>query len=262
MGIITTVSYNGKKLDPKKFRVEHLPDYSIPVRDLEQIHIEGRSGDIVVDNGSYKNVPRTYSISFGATGAADFAASVSEITRWLISDGYAELSDSYEKDYFRLAVPSGEPEVKSYLNGRMGKVDIEFSCVPKRFLVFGNKDFNYVNSANNHLLLYLFNPSLFDSKPIITLNVNGSGNSYISLSKSRTGDTLFRVDINPASTPTEPIVLDCEQEYVYSKDTKTNLNSITTLSNGFPMLMGNSNTYFTIGGNIQSFIVRPRFWTM
>lgn len=260
MGIITTVSYNGKRLNPEKFRVEHLPDYSIPVRDLELTHIEGRSGDIVIDNGSYKNVVRTYSISFGATGPADFAASVSEITQWLISDGYAELSDSYEKDYYRLAIPSGSPEVKSFLNGRMGKVDIEFSCVPKKFYNFGKRDFNYSDNKD-HNLLYLFNPSGFDSYPLITLNANSSGNGYVTMSRSRVENVLFRVDINTTRTPTEPIVIDCEREYVYTKNTKTNLNSIVTLSNGFPKLLAKSNTYFRLGGSIRSFTICPRFWT-
>lgn len=144
--IPTTLTLNGKELDPKIFKVEHLPDFTIPERDRQTIHVEGRSGDIVIDGGSYKNITRTYSVSFGASGSADFADKVSQISKWLDIEGYGELRDTYENEYYRLAFPSGAPKVSSILNGRMGKVQLDFSCVPKRFLMYGKDGFKWAKS--------------------------------------------------------------------------------------------------------------------
>ena len=96
MGILTSVSFNGKKLDPKKFKIEHLPDYEIPTRDMTKLHIEGIDGDYITNVGSYKNKPRRYSVSFGSSGPEEFAACVSEISDWLFCTGYGELEDTYE----------------------------------------------------------------------------------------------------------------------------------------------------------------------
>lgn len=161
--IPTTVTLNGNELDPKVFKVEHLPDFTIPERDRKTIHVEGRSGDIVIDGGSYKNVPRTYSISFGASGPEDFADKVSQISKWLDFGGYGELHDTYENDYYRLAYPSGAPKVKSILNGRMGEVDIDFSCMPKRFLMYGKDGFRWKSG------LYEV------TEPFLKGDVNGDG---------------------------------------------------------------------------------------
>lgn len=169
--IPTTLTLNGKELDPKIFRVEHLPDFTIPERDRQTIHVEGRSGDIVIDGGSYKNITRTYSVSFGASGPADFADKVSQISKWLDVEGYGELRDTYENEYYRLAFPSGAPKVSSILNGRMGKVQIDFSCVPKRFLLYGKNGFEWKYHNTESVA------------PFTKGDVNGDG--YISLADSQ-----------------------------------------------------------------------------
>lgn len=168
MVIISTLTFNGKTLDPRRFRCEHQPDYQIPEPDYERIHVEGRDGDIIIPSKSYKNIPRTYNISFGAAGPEDFAAAVSEISKWLESDGYGELEDSYEKEYYRLAVPVGGPKVSNILNGQMGKVTVEFSCVPKRYLKTGKMPF-LVPSANDYgdvTIFRIYNPTDYDVKPL------------------------------------------------------------------------------------------------
>lgn len=51
--------------------VEHFPDFEIPERDYTVTHVPGRNGDVIWDNGSYKNVSRKYDISIGRFGMGD-----------------------------------------------------------------------------------------------------------------------------------------------------------------------------------------------
>ena len=179
MVIISTLTFNGKTLDPRRFRCEHQPDYQIPEPDYDRIHVDGRDGDIIIPSKSYKNIPRTYNISFGAAGPEDFAAAVSEISKWLECEGYGELEDSYEKEYYRLAVPVGGPKVTNILNGQMGKVTVEFSCVPKRYLKYGQSPIIIPaeNDEGDIKIFRIYNPTEYDVKPIIYVyprTVNGT----------------------------------------------------------------------------------------
>lgn len=345
--IPTTLTFNGKALDPKEFKVEHLPDYTIAQRDIQDIHVEGRDGDILIDSESYKNIPRTYSISFGATGPEDFAAHVSEISKWLDCPGYGELHDTYENDYYRLAFPTGSPKVQSILNGRMGKVDIEFSCVPKRFLMYGKNGFDWsatyrqvsvpeysrgdvngdglitfsdaflalqaavqlppwesdwdptvpgtpayaadfdgdgvITSADARGIVravngesgerfQLYNPTDYDSRPIIDLSIDSLANdSYIYFCESM-WDTVpafvIKFDknkLNALATPDQSglvfIIVDCEKETVYEKNTFVNLNPAVTVTNGFPKLLRRKNNSIEFDGHIFGVTVYPKFWT-
>ena len=246
MVIISTLTFNGKTLDPRRFRCEHQPDYQIPEPDYDRIHVDGRDGDIIIPSKSYKNIPRTYNISFGAAGPEDFAAAVSEISKWLESDGYGELEDSYEKEYYRLAVPVGGPKVSNILNGQMGKVTVEFSCIPKRYLKTGKLPFLVpsVNVQGDPTLFRIYNPTDYDVKPLFYIypavipgTVPSEANVYIDVAENisalngtdKTGlpyysltiDMSGRVlseseNVSDALIDKMAIAVDCDAEDAYS----------------------------------------------
>lgn len=334
--IPTTVTFNGKELDPSIFKVEHMPDITIPERDRRTIHVEGRSGDIVIDGGSYKNVPRTYSISFGATGPSDFAEKVSQISKWLDCEGYGELHDTYENEYYRLAYPSGSAKVSSLLNGRMGKVQIDFTCVPKRFLIYGKDGFKWkpsessfitpyskgdvdgdglftyndaylaLRAATGHItldgststqntaawaadydndrsitaadarLIYnlldhrsnkdllLWNPTCYDSKPIIECKVKSSPGRCAVYIAPRFGvekaEDAFPIQVDLTGINISRFFIDCERETVYAAGTYRNLNSVTTVLAGFPVLRAQTDNRIEFSGAISEITVYPNFW--
>lgn len=341
--IPTTVTFNGKELDPSIFRVEHMPDITIPERDRRTIHVEGRSGDIVIDGGSYKNVPRTYSISFGASGPSDFADKVSMISKWLDCEGYGELHDTYENEYYRLAYPSGSAKVSSLLNGRMGKVQIDFTCVPKRFLMYGKDGFKWKPSESKKITkhakgdvdgdrfitimdaylalkaaigaitldgststqytaawaadmdnsgaihaddareilrlwsyrdhtdsLILWNPTGYDSNPVILCTVNGTpglcsvyispraGSAGLTIDTAQEVSRLVQIDLT--GTNVSKFVIDCKRETVYEAETFKNLNALTTAEYGFPVLKAQTDSRVEFSGTINEITVYPDFW--
>lgn len=69
-------------------------------RDFEQISIPGRNGDLLFDNGRFKNVK----VSYEAYIVRDFNTNYNAFNSWLMSQkGYARLEDTYQPDFYRLA---------------------------------------------------------------------------------------------------------------------------------------------------------------
>lgn len=293
MGVKTSVTFNGKMLDPSKFRIEHLPNYELSLREFDLVHVEGRVGDIAVDRKTYKNKKRSYSISFASRGPEDFSASCDEIAAWLDTDGYAELFDTYDPKYYYIAVPSGTPTVTSVLNGKAGKVTLDFSCIPKKFLKYGNMDFIYFpevdtsstdQSKPSKNVFRLYNPTMYDARPKLVVSFNNVASIEevdteikISFDEFEGGHTnsvlVIKVrDYKAAGNISENILLplhvDCELENAYcytNLGTARNANKFIRIehSDGYPDLIGNSNNAIYIDSGcpaVKSIVVVPRFW--
>lgn len=220
--------------------VEHPPEYQTPAKDYEVIHIPGRNGDLVIDNGSYQNVERSYQIAIGDP-KKDFTEMANRIAEWLNSaSGYARLEDSYEPEYYRMAMFQEEVSIENILQ-HAGRATVHFQCKPQRFLKSGEEAVRVSDS------LVLRNPTGFSSLPVITVYGVGSGKLCV-------GDQEITIsDING------PLVLDSEIQDVYSGS--TNRNSDVVLSNGFPKLASGEN-YIVCNGGITYMEVIPRWWTL
>lgn len=136
MGVII---FNGLSSKDYHIQVEHPPGYDIPEREFEAIHVPGRNGDILIGKNTYQNVTRSYEISFGSV-KEKFPEMARRVSEWLHSTTtYARLEDSYEPEYFRLAVCSSGLSIENILfHG--GRTTIEFNCKPQRFLKIGEKN--------------------------------------------------------------------------------------------------------------------------
>ena len=133
MGVVL---FNGVSSADYGIQVEHPPEYQTPARDYEVIHIPGRNGDLVIDSGSYQNVSRSYQIAIGDL-EKDFTSMANAIAEWLNSaSGYARLEDSYEPEYYRMAMFQDEITVENILQ-HAGRTTINFNCKPQRFLKSG-----------------------------------------------------------------------------------------------------------------------------
>ncbi len=167
MGIIT---FNNKTSYELGVRVETFPEYEIPERNYEIISVSGRNGDILIDSGTFKNVPRTYQISVPATDS--FYQTVNSVAEWLHSaNGYARLEDTYEPNYYRLAAYR-EPNMVRNLFNQAGQATISFDCKPQRFLKSGENSVTF--DANGSIT----NPTQFSSLPLISIQI----------AKNRTGE--------------------------------------------------------------------------
>lgn len=237
MGVVI---FNGVSSLDYGIQVEHPPDYQTPARDYEVIHIPGRNGDLVIDNGSYQNVVRSYQIAVGDL-KKDFTAMANTVAEWLHSaSGYARLEDSYEPEYYRMAMFQDEVSIENILQ-HAGRATVEFHCKPQRFLKSGEESLRLSQSG------VIRNPTKFHSLPKVT--VYGSGKGVLGI-----GD--YTVTISNIS---DFIVLDSEIQDAYKES--VNCNSNVILSGGFPELRSGENNISWSGG-ITYVEVIPRWWTL
>ena len=241
MGVII---FNGIPSTNYGIHVEKPPVYATPEHDYEVVHIPGRNGDLVIDNGSYQNVTRKYSISVGEIDG-NFTTLAAGVSEWLHSaSGYARLEDSYESDYFRLAYYVADAEMENLFH-HAGKMPIEFNCKPARFLKAGERAVPFTTAGS------LRNPTFQKSFPKLTVVVSGSGTLTV-------GDQAITIS---GLTNSTRMVIDSELQDVYEEGSLTNLNSKVSFSDGFPLLSPGVNT-ITFTGSITSVEVVPRWWIL
>ena len=234
MGII---KFNNKSSADCRIQVAHPPGYAYPERDYTITHIPGRNGDIIQDNGCYKNVERTYEVSFDAPNE-DFATYANAVSAWLHSTtGYARLEDSYEPNYYRMAIYQ-ESNIFENLYNQAGTATIVFECKPQRFLKTGDNAITIQNS------LTIMNPTGFEAYPLFKV----TGTSGV-LTVNGNSITFSSID--------DFVMLDCELQDAY----KENINKNSTISGTFPVLKPGSNTISWTGG-ITSVTMKPRWWTI
>ena len=234
MGVII---FNNKSSADCRIQVAHPPGYAYPERDYTITHIPGRNGDIIQDNGCYKNVERTYEVSFDVPNE-DFATYANAVSAWLHSTtGYARLEDSYEPDYYRMATYQ-ESNIFENLYNQAGTATIVFECKPQRFLKTGDNIIAIQNS------LTIMNPTGFEAYPLFKV----TGTSGV-LTVNGNSITLSSID--------GFVMLDCELQDAY----KENINKNSTISGTFPVLKTGSNT-ISWTGDISSVTMKPRWWTI
>ncbi len=148
-------------------------------RDVSYTSVPGRNGDLVTDNGRYNNITIPYKMTLLNKTEFDFSTLARKIKNWLLSEqGYFELWDSYDKDYFRLASYDGEVDIEQELR-ELGSLSLNFNCKPFKYSFEGQKK----NTLTAHGSLY--NAELYPSKPYfkiygsgtVTLNINNE--SYV-----------------------------------------------------------------------------------
>ena len=237
MGII---KYNGNSSDEVGIVVETPPDYEIPERNYEIIPVPGRNGDIVIDLNSYKNVVREYNIAIGEEDG-DFSVLSSKIANWLYSGhGYLRLEDSYLPEYYMMAAVIAPNNIINILQ-QAGRATVQFNRKPQRFLKSGDRSIIVTKQTT------LFNPTQFNSKPLII--VNGTGSGVVNI-----GGYSVKID-----NLEDEITIDCELEESY-KGTN-NQNKKVTLSNGYPLLVPRDNI-INFSGGITKVTIIPRWWTI
>lgn len=117
--------------------------FGAPSRDVTQIHVPGRNGDILIDNGGWNNVDVTYS---SCCILSNFRENVAKLREYLLANpGYHELTDPYNPDEVRYAEFRGPftPEAFTSKGNNAGMFDLTFNCKPQRFLRESFRDRSY-----------------------------------------------------------------------------------------------------------------------
>ena len=152
------------------------------------ISIPGRSGDSINPNrrqhqGDLHGVSRTEEHSHPCLRPGD-------IKGWLYSDPdrYHEITDSYDAEYFRYGVISGNLDIEEQLN-KVGSFTVTFNCKPYKYSFAGQQPM-----AADSASLSITNPTAFESKPYIKLYGSGAVTLNISSGGSTNAWTISVID--------------------------------------------------------------------
>ena len=236
MGIVI---FNGISSQDLHIQVQTEPDYDFPEKDYEVTHVPGRNGDIVIDQGSWQNVSRKYNLAMDAVKIS-YTEVASKLVQWLHSaSGYARLEDSYEPDFYRMAMYKDSGSISNIYN-KAGQIEVEFTCKPQRYFKSGEIADIFTTSTEYR------NPTDFPAKPLIKIHGSGSGT---------VGIGTYTVTINDIL---DGMIVDSEQQDTY-KD-QTNCNSRVSIAE-YPKLVSGNNV-ISISGGVTSIEIIPRWWTL
>lgn len=214
--------------------------YNAPQRDVTKVTIPGRNGDLIRDNGRWLNIQVPYNLVV----MDNFRDKTDAIRAWLTSPvGYARLEDSYHPDHYRMARVSGTIDFDTSAFNRTGKTTVYFDCKPQRFLKSGETATTVSKNSN------INNPTSFPSKPLIRVNVNGTGSGSVTIGS-------YTISLSGVS---QYVMIDCEIQDCY-KGTASANNQVT-LSNGFPVLNPGNNSV-TWSGVVSGVQITGRWFTL
>lgn len=226
-----TLSYDGRRMDSFGVFISGEGVFNTPSKDVEFVSIPGRNGDLTIDNHRFNNIKITYP----AFIRSDFTQKNRDLVSFLGSmRGYKRLEDDYNPDYYRMAVYESGFEFSTTPWNLGAKFDLVFNCKPQKFLKVGENEIDIVTSG------VVFNPTRFNSKPLIV--VNGTGTFTV-------GDYSFTID---ADCPMSTVYLDCDLMDAFNGT--TNLNNY--VSGEFPELVPGENIIS------NSMTITPRWWTI
>jgi phage-related protein len=236
MEIKNWIEFAGTTSKSFKVYISGSGTFNAPERDVTKISVPGRNGDIVLDNGRYKNVELTYP----AFIAENFSVNMQSFRNYMMKfTGYQRLEDTYHTDEFRMARYKGEMEVKPVKSLVAGEFDITFDTKPQRFLKSGETAVLF--TANGSIT----NPTAMTAKPLLRLTGTGTV-------------TIGGVAITVTST-TGYIDVDCETQEAYCGS--LNKNSCIVLENGvMPELPAGTSSVVLNG--ITSVSITPRWWIL
>ncbi len=207
--------------------------YQTPEKDIEEIEIPGKSGNLRISKNRYKNVTVTYPCGLPFKFKDNFNAMV----HFLCSrKGYCRIEDSFFPDFFREGAFSSPLSPKVSPDGTIGTFNLDFNCKPQRWMKEGEEQIEIESSG------VILSPCLEDCNPLIT--IYGTGIVTIN-DKSIAVQSLNGSDY---------AIIDCELKNVYN-DT----GSLNKFSSGeFPVLKAGENEILTTARAE----IKPRWWTL
>lgn len=174
-----------------------------PERDVEVIHVPGRNGDLIIDNGCWKNVEITYNclIKDGwQEKFDDFCDMLYEL------HGYYELFDDAHPGVKRMAAFAGPVDPELWFTTDTGVFELTFDCKPLQYISPNDGIFLDFTAADAESSID--NPYKMFALPGIRVD-------------SQTG---AKIEIGPwtvkiaAQTQYSGVYIDCENELCYGID--------------------------------------------
>lgn len=255
--------FNGISSEDLGLVIQAPPSYEFPEKDYETIHVPGRTGDIVIDKHSYKNVDRTYYLASVFKNGTSFVHNANQIVKWLHSaSGYARLEDTYEPDYFRLAMFKDGGYMSNYYD-EATLLTASFICKPQRYLKTGENPITVTSQS-----FQITNPTSYESDPLIMYKfLEGSDLSNVTISikfqLNNGSEYITKINVSSSGITSYDTIFYIDS---YSKDANSDPNTLQptiSLENEFPRL-GPGITTITITNysKLEFIKIVPRWWVI
>lgn len=210
--------------------------YNAPEYDYETQAVPGLNGDLIQDNGRYKNI----TVSYPAGITRDFAENAQAARAFLLGYGakYRRIQDDYHPGLYRMGIYSGGIDFEMGFLNRAGETTLAFNCKPQRFLLSGE---NPITMQSGQALFNAWMPT----KPLLLVTGNGT------LSVGGTSITV--------SGTSGQFYIDCEIQDAWQGLSNLNDN-IEVENHEYPVIpAGKSEVTFT---GITQLKIIPRWWTL
>lgn len=162
-------TFNGVSLSSLSGRITEAPFHTVASRDVEQVKIYGQSGDEVIDNQSYNNVPFAVKIAFITYKTAQTANDIAQaVINWLapLQGAYYTYTDTWNPGYFTKARLTNFDEVKRELRTLL-TATLKFSRVPYWYSNSGTQGVTFNDQG------LFVNPEIYPSEPVLNLTYTG-----------------------------------------------------------------------------------------
>ncbi len=218
-----------------------------PQPDIKRIQVPGRNGDLIQFGNRYENVDITYHCGIVKNIRSNFSAFNAALLRY---PGYHRLEDSYNPEYYRMAVFESSLDPNINMKTLVGEFDVRFNCKPQLFLKSGETE-QSISSGST-----ITNPTAYTSKPVLRFRFSNSSSGGSITINGRTISSQ-----NPGTA--NYIIIDCESEDIYIQTSRENMNNKFTLSTGdFFELHPGSNTISFSGLYQNIAYITPKWWTV
>lgn len=181
-------SYGGRDLLQFGGRITQKPVHTVARRNVTRVKIYGKSGDEVIDNGSYDNVDFSVKVCFlphlMGRRADELARAVID---WLapLQGGYHEYRDTLNNGYFTQAVLTNFAQIERELRTLM-TATLKFTRVPFWYSDSGTVPVAFLNRGVDNILI---NPEAYPSEPVYRFHHGGSGNAGVTVGITVNGTT-------------------------------------------------------------------------
>lgn len=202
-------------------------------KDVSSSSVLGRNGELIVDNGRFKNVPLNPKLAVTDAMQINMDAMRSFLSSCV---GYCRYEESLYPNHYRLAEFHSvfEPDLYDHLGGT---VALKFSAKPQRFLKAGE---SWIPFSSNGAI---YNPTPQIALPVIRVTGNGSF-------------TIGNVTVTIEGSSLEYIDIDCEMMLPHYGATSAR-SYVTTTNHLYPSLHPGSNGITLNGVTLK---IQPRWW--
>lgn len=211
--------------------------YGMPERDSTSIQVNGRSGDLVIDNGRYKNKQTRFPCAI----LEDFKENYLDFIGYLLNqNGYARIETSFLPDEYILGRYIGEVEPTTSTDAQKGKFEILFDRKPQRYIIDGEEPVIYTANgtiANN-----------YNGKALPIVRVYGTG-----------AVTIGGITITVNSVDSY-VDIDSDMQDAYKG--AVNCNGNITLNNDYFFELKPGNNNIVLGSGISKIEIIPRWWRL